>query len=94
MLFVLILLLSVHNGGNIFGSGKLLHYAQIALLQVLIIHLLALLNERIDNKDLPPGLNLLLHKGIDSAPVALCGVQCGDGLPLFLWSGDAAGEEF
>ena len=83
VLLILILLLSVHNGSNIFGSGELLHYAHIALFKVLIIHLLALLNERIDNKDLPPGLNLLLHKGIDSAPVTLCGVQCGDGLPAW-----------
>src|SRR3989339_12402 len=73
--FVLIFLFPVNNGSYILRSLKFLNYIHITLLKVFVVHFFTLLNERIDNKYLSAGCNLLLHKGVNPLPLVFACVN-------------------
>ena len=78
--FVLRSLLAVNHRGDVVGLPEIVGDVQIALLQVLVVHLFRFLDERIHYEYLPPGVNLLAHEFVDFAPLVLAYVGGDYGL--------------
>ena len=72
--------LAVADGGDVLGQRKVARDGGIAVREVLVVHRLRLLDERIDHVDLAPLLDLLLHEAEEPQAGRIGVMERADGL--------------